>query len=286
MAVAHPAHACRYYDTEPRLETSGARHWISRGTNFVVVATRAEAGAVLERADNADESMVLLPIGMAATVVAGGEAIQSPGDALFIVPPGSSSVHVESTGWLYRIFSQSADDLTAQADNAARFATRDEHVAPARYWPEPQGGFRLRCYRLKDYMRSDTPMRLFRSTNLMINIFHRRDTPRDPRQLSPHAHSDIEQGSLALAGDYIHHMRYPWSPDATTWRDDEHWEVSSPSLMIIPPTIIHTSQAVGAASSQLVDIFSPPRIDFSLKPGLVCNADEYPMPPEYAGQGE
>jgi hypothetical protein len=74
-------------------------------------------------------------------------------------------------------------------------------------------------------------------------------------------------------------MRYPWTADMTSWRDDEHIEVGSPSLTVIPPKVIHTSRNTNADGAWLLDIFAPPRMDFSSKPGKVANENDYPLPP-------
>jgi hypothetical protein len=84
--------------------------------------------------------------------------------------------------------------------------------------------------------------------------------------------------SLGLKGSFVHHLRYPWTPDKTRWRDDEHEHYDSPSILVIPARVIHTTQDVGQGSTWLVDIFAPPRMDFSSKPGFVLNAAEYPLP--------
>jgi hypothetical protein len=246
--------------------------WIVRGGSFVVAYARAEAGAVLERS-NPDEYFVFLP-DATAVIEAGGAKVEVGVRSLTVVPPGDSRLTLTSAGQIVRVFSAEAHDLTSSAINADVYVDGADELAPVRPWPTPADGWKLRSYALDDYL--DRKFRLFRSTNLMINIFDL-EGPRDPTALTPHSHADFEQGSLALGGEWMHDLRYPWGPRLTEWREDEHLAIGSPSLLVIPATVIHTSRAVGDGRSQLVDIFCPPRRDFS-EMGLVCNADDYPMP--------
>src|SRR5262249_48214923 len=158
------------------------------------------------------------------------------GDSLTILPPGSSRVTLRSQGIAARVFSDQANDLMARASNRGTYDDGAPEVKPIEPWPAPVGGFRLRHYPLAQYDSPDPSplkMRVFRSTNLMINIFLPWTKRRDETKLSPHSHDDFEQVSLSLAGSFMHHLRYPWSPDKTTWREDEHVMVHSPSVLVI-----------------------------------------------------
>jgi len=249
--------------------------WVARSANFAVRLTRAKAGTELIRDANPDEYFVLLPE-VGATVAAGGETVEAEKGTLLIVPPGRSSVIAKGGGLVVSIFSSAAADIMDVAENSGNY--REPVAAPLTTWPMPKDGYRLRVYRLDDYNRADTLMRLFRSRHLMVNVFRPRPVPRDTTKLSPHQHDDFEQGSLSLAGNWTHHLRYPWTPDLSDWQPDREIRVGSPSLTVIPAKVVHTSRNTNEGGSWLVDIFAPPRADFSRRPGLVNNADEYPLP--------
>lgn len=282
MTAPREATRVAFHDMAPQIaDDGGARTWLVRGGNFVVAVSEVSEGAALARADNADEYMVLVPPGLSATIEAGGETIEAEGDTLTIVPPGRSSVTAKGTGQVARIFSARADDLAAKACNAAAYADGAPELAPLEAWPDPVGGLRLRNYRLAEYIDPSGPRmqpRVFRSTNLMVNPFPIWTTRRDPKGLSPHSHADFEQASLTMMGRFIHHLRYPWTPNLEEWRPDEHVEIGSPSVTIMPATVIHTTRDIGDGETWLIDIFAPPRLDFSQKPGFVANEDEYPLP--------
>lgn len=272
-----PGSVVRWHDQDPQITSAGARTWVGRGANFVVTVTRADAGARLERQGQADESMVLL-IDSGATIRADGQTLEAGAESLTIVPPGDSEIVMHGAGQVVRLFSHRAQDLLALAGNAADYAQAPPDVAPLQPWPTPADGFRLRNYPLAQFTQADSNMRIFRSTNLMLNVMTPRMVARDVHKLSPHSHADFEQGSLALRGQWVHHMRYPWVPDMTAWRDDAHIEVGSPSLTVIPPKVVHTSRNLNAGGAWLLDIFAPPRMDFAGKPGKVANENDYPLP--------
>lgn len=257
---------------------AGEQSWVIRSANVVVVISRVAAGTRLERGEQPDEYMLLVPPGMRARVQAGTQSLEAGPESLTIVPPGASSIEALDGGTLTRVFSVGASDLVALASNAATYAAGAPAVAPLEDWPMPPEGYRLRHYRLAEYNDPKVFGRLFRSRNLMINVFQPVAERRDPRKLSPHSHPDFEQLSLALSGSFIHHLRTPWGPDSSHWKGDEHLEVHSPSTLVIPTELIHTTQATGEGVNWLIDVFGPPRLDFSRQPGVVRNADEYPMP--------
>ena len=268
----------RHHAAAPQRETPGEHTWITRGANFVVALSQVRAGTVLERRDQPDEHMVLLA-DLGARIEAGGEVLEAGPESLTIVPPGPSRVTATGDGTVVRVFSTRAADLLAAAGNAAVYAAGAPEVAPLVPWPAPPDGWRLRHYRLAEHTRAGTNMRIFRCTTLMLNVMTPRPVARDVRKLSPHSHADFEQGSLALRGQWVHHLRHPWTPDLTEWKPDEHLEMDSPSLLVIPPKVIHTSRNVNDGGAWLVDIFAPPRLDFACTPGKVANEADYPLPP-------
>jgi hypothetical protein len=258
-------------------EADGAPTWVTRASHLVTAITQAAAGTRLVVEANPDESLVLLPdCGARVTTTAGCQVV--PANRLLILPPGDSTLELLGPGWVLRAFTTRQQALCERAVNAADFATPHADVAPLIDWPAPTDGWRLRVYDLDAALAEGEKTRVFRSANLMINILRERQQVRDVRALSPHAHTDFEQASVTLRGVHLHHLRWPWTPDMTTWRPDTALQVGAPSVTVIPPQVVHTTRNLGDGPALLIDLFAPPRLDFSLRPGMVRNADEYPMP--------
>lgn len=270
-----------FYRDPPQVTDANGRSWYARGQNFLLAYSEATPGASFERAEQRDEYVVLIPDRDTPVIASAGSQTETrDGFVLIIMPPGTSRVTLPEGGRLIRLFSSDNPDIAALCANAGSFAERHVTVAPRKDWPPPKGGFRIRPYSLDVPGEPGRFGRIWRCTTMMVNYLDEQHGPRDITKLSPHHHDDFEQGSLALNGAYVHHLRWPWTVNMNQWREDEHAEVGSPSLTVIPPPAIHTSRGIDAGLNQLVDIFSPPRIDFSMKPGWVLNADEYPMPGE------
>lgn len=280
--VSYPADYVVFHDTPPaEVDGGGSRHWYARGQNVVVGYCDCAGSVWLRRAAQPDEWMLLLPgRDTSARITAGGRVVLTAGCSLAVIPPGDSEIEITGSGQVVRLFSShGAADLCARAINAGSYEHDHRNVAPWAPWPAAADGARIRVYSL-DVPRVEGRFgRIWRCSTLMVNLSFPIEGPRDETRLSPHSHPDFEQASLVVAGDYVHHLRWPWTSDRRTWREDEHRVCGSPSVTIIPPPAVHTSQAIGTGTHHLIDVFAPPRRDFSERPGWVLNADEYPMPP-------
>ena len=266
----------RFHELQPSEAAAGVRTWYARAQNFIVAYSECERGTLLERSGQADEYVLLLP-DAGAVVMAGAQTAEIPGRSLVFIPPGDSRIVMPAGGRAIRLLTVRADDLAARCWNAATYAEHNPLIPPFQPWPDPPAGFRIRYYSIDPAPQPGRFGQIWRCTTFMVNVFPPAP-PRPLNKLSPHEHEDFEQCSLAVEGDFMHHLRWPWTFDIAQWREDEHERCPAPSIAVIPPKVLHTSAASAPAGNVLVDIFSPPRRDFSTMPGWVLNAAEYPAP--------
>lgn len=274
-----PASYGRFYEETPVEDGDLAQTWMTRGQNLIVAYSRVSAGAILSRTGQVDEYALVLPdAGLSVEITAGDQTETAHGPCVAFIPPGDSRIHALGEGDLYRLITVRATDLASRCSNAAAYATPDPNVPEFAPWPDPVGGWRIRVYAGDVPAQQGRFGRLYRCSTIMVNLTSGRAGPRDPADLSPHHHDDFEQYSVATAGTFIHHLRWPWTGNSAHWLDDNHEFCASPSVAVIPPPATHTSQGTAPGLNRLLDVFCPPRRDFSAREGWVLNAADYPAP--------
>jgi hypothetical protein len=167
-------------------------------------------------------------------------------------------------------------DLVAKSSNAASYASPHPNLDPYEAWPMPRDGYSVRSYSLDAPSKEGRVGRIFICSTLMINYANTRKGHSNGI-LSPHSHEDFAQGTLVLDGTFTHHLRWPWTAQRATWKEDEHDLCRAPSLSVAPAQVIHTAEAIGDGDNQLVDIWAPPRVDY-YKRGFVLNSEDYQVP--------
>lgn len=275
-AFRHAQYA-RFYAEPPQDDAADGRTWYSRGQNLVIAYTDGKARLALARTEQRDEYAVLLPdAGARVHITAGDLATTLDGPGLAFVPAGPSTVRLLGDGVVIRLVTTQNTDLAARCGNAAAYATPDPNVPAFEPWPAPVTRA-IHTYSLDVPDEPGRFGRIFRGSTVMVNAI-KASPPRDTARMSPHHHDDFEQYSLCLKGGYIHYLQWPWTSDMAQWLPEEAERCDAPSVAVIPPPAVHTSRSMDPAGNVLIDIFSPPRGDFSAKPGWVLNAADYPLP--------
>lgn len=255
---------------------SADHHHVVRAQNFVVqwlVAGRPTSVA------SQYELLLLLPECGASVSENDGSAASAndlPARSVVILPAGRYTITLNGAGAAVVIASTREDLGEQDIDNHAAYTPPDDRIAP--FLPgfsRTSDAGRIVVIDIDKVVApaGKSRLKMFQTETLSINWVEY-DGPRDPTQLSPHSHTDFEQGSLSMAGNYVHHLRTPWGNDSTRWEEDQHLEAGLASLLVVPVNMIHTTQGVGPGRHLLIDIFSPPRRDFIAK-GWVDNAGDY-----------
>lgn len=261
----------------PAATPTVARHWTGRAQNFAVAWHQAGPAGSSAASESADEALLIVLDAPVAISGAGSDA-EAPPRSICILPPGAWQLDLRP-GATCVVLSSLREGVAAGALNEAAYAPPDPRIAPVGPpWRALRNAAEVRIFSIDSIAApKDKPrLKMLQTATLSINWVEY-EGPRDRHALSPHSHTSFEQGSLALAGDFVHHLRVEWGQDADAWQDDQHARLGSPSLMVVPVHTIHTSEGVGPGRHLLIDVFSPPRADFIAK-GWVANSGDYAAP--------
>ena len=277
-AAANHEHSIILYDEETPEVRDGTEHYFARGQNFVIEWVEAKAPGATFEATTAEEAFVLLPA-TGATIEGEGESAEAPRRSVCILSPGTYRITLDEAAPCACFYSDPTKfDLPAMINSGA-YSPSNPLVAPVgKPFKRVDGSKSITVIEIDKITTQgkNSAMKVLQCATMSINWVDR-DKPRDRTDLTPHVHGDFEQGSLAVFGNFVHHLRTEWGKNAELWRDDVHTQVPPKSLLVIPPTLIHTTEAINEEAHLLIDVFAPARRDFIAK-GFVANADDYVEP--------
>jgi mannose-6-phosphate isomerase-like protein (cupin superfamily) len=259
-------------DAPPILDHGIATRYMRSQNTMVAWSDVANAPATL-RQDTAEEILVILP-DAGALLSAHGAKAEAPARSIAIMPAGSTAIELTAPGRVIRTFSPVPPTLAANAINSGDYAAPRQGVNPIGAPLGYSGESGIRVYAVDQFMVAAGKRPPSFQTATMNIMWIEQNGAHDPAKLNPHAHDDFEEGALVVDGDYIQHLRTPWTNDAAQWREDEHVTCRPGTLIIVPPTVIHATGALGAGRHLMLNLFAPARADH-IKSGMVLNAQDY-----------
>ena len=248
---------------------AGQSRAAARSANFNVTWVQGTPGETVEL-HGSEEQMLILPAAPARVSMA-AETQDVSARTVTLLPPGASQITLPGGGLVIHLSTDPSDD----ALNTTDYTDLDPRIAPVGAPMQRSEADRMKIIEVDAIVPpADKPrLKMIQSSVMSINWVEY-DGPRDRTALSPHNHADLEQGSLAIYGDFVHHLRVPWGKDANDWREDIHLQAEAETLTIIPVEMIHTTEGVGNGPHLLIDVFAPARADFIAK-GWMCNGKDY-----------
>lgn len=277
LKIFNDADFAYFYKETPVIESELEKTWVTRGQNFFLIYSEMAAGAEIEHVNQIDEFGIISILDSNKFEITWDDSNTAvSGEKVVFVPQGKSKIVFLEDSQIVRLYTKWNTNFETMVNNTAAYQEAHYHIPELEAWPAPLEE-KVRVYDL--YVKPDGKRfgTIYRSRYFMINAIDISNGPRDVTKLSPHSHDDFQQCSLVTKGEFIHHLRWPWRENKNEWREDSHTSVGAISTTVIPPGVIHTTEAIGTEQNKLVDIFCPPRVDFSLKDGWVLNSEDYPM---------